>query len=1098
MIYMGDLLRANFALQAKENNFLLSGQYKIELLRYIVNHYETVEQWIPWFKGFLAEVRERIIDSDLDKKERTNQILDNCSMETLFQLTGAQKALPYAFSEEIEKEYQEWKETFVPNDLDKTRKEWQKSGFRENDKINYGIEVSRNIKYVSNLKWVKTSGCFERAIEAGGLMGEISQIIPIELKKDLIKSPPLEVSKWQSQIFKKIWSECLRWMEPYVHKDCPYNFEGVNYIDSVTKKVVSNSFNNMCQYDHPWLAHMAVLFRGFKVRHLTLGMAPIQYLSSVVQKYMTKWIKNTTNAAESFVPSPKWLRYLGEAARRFKEHGKTPIFHSGDLVGCTNNFIPETSIALADSIIEEFGDQVDLVEFKKVIRLAFSRFKICRRNGYLEDYRKNPIGDIDSSKLEYFQQKIGQHMSNPLSFPVMGAMHCYTTNLICGNTAEHKFRFIRQLQRRLFLNPDKDIFLIIGIRDDGSYHHDGKLRPNPNNPDAERLFRDSAKFSERDYRKMLAIYCAETKRVGIKTVNYFNVPKFMMASNPDWGFLWHRQEREYDQYEYKFGQPEEMRRLDERKYKAWKGDVNPGHLHILQFQYYEPQERTQVLADSMIEKTSGKTNSKARGMFFCRNEDGYVFKIIREAYYYSVGDDHAGVTSDIQKVQLYKAEIMNRFNMKYSQKADFTSRRGVLIAERIGIWSDRLNKLETPIWVKNKMLVEEHGTANLAWIDKALAMRSHMKMEYTEAPKLAVYYWIEKAEDILYRLNKKSIDGFIKKGIDPRLPTALGGYGLVLHKEAANLPFSKITKYHLRILSHWVVYNPSIGFSYLKKLKKCTSRYRTTIEKPYKSRWIRDHKGDVEVSREWVKEILLGSTGYVASFDQRINNEKKTAPEIFSETKDLVMLHYNIIRRDIYGDQDSPDLYSRFDTDRDRVLPRVPKTSQVRKKESDKAYKRQLPIENLLQLRRDPRKIGISPKAYQDLLKMEQIQKDLYKKISLARGNLVEEVSELKAEPVSTLDLKLSTELSPHECISHADKLFQESNYDFVQDLYTKVYAEKKGLYKQSLIERLRADNEFRDEYVKDIEQTMLIYKSLNRGDILGELRDPNWINKLI
>jgi hypothetical protein len=109
--------------------------------------------------------------------------------------------------------------------------------------------------------------------------------------------------------------------------------------------------------------------------------------------------------------------------------------------------------------------------------------------------------------------------------------------------------------------------------------------------------------------------------------------------------------------------------------------------------------------------------------------------------------------------------------MEYNSKADFISSSAVLIAERIGIWNSREKKINTPVWVKNKMLVNERQGRNLSWIDKTLAMRKHMLMEYPGATRDEVYYWIEKAEDILYRFNQRSIDGFIRKSIDPRLPT---------------------------------------------------------------------------------------------------------------------------------------------------------------------------------------------------------------------------------------------------------------------------------------------------------------------------------------
>lgn len=80
------------------------------------------------------------------------------------------------------------------------------------------------------------------------------------------------------------------------------------------------------------------------------------------------------------------------------------FFHSGDLSGCTNNFIPETSKLLAYSMLKRYGEEINFPEFIRVADLAFSRYRIAKSNEYLRNARKNPHIPIDPEQLDWFHK----------------------------------------------------------------------------------------------------------------------------------------------------------------------------------------------------------------------------------------------------------------------------------------------------------------------------------------------------------------------------------------------------------------------------------------------------------------------------------------------------------------------------------------------------------------------------------------------------------------------------------------------------------------------------------------------------------------------
>jgi hypothetical protein len=136
----------------------------------------------------------------------------------------------------------------------------------------------------------------------------------------------------------------------------------------------------------------------------------------------------------------------------------------------------------------------------------------------------------------------------------------------------------------------------------------------------------------------------------------------------------------------------------------------------------------------------------------------------------------------------------------------------------------------------------------------------------------------------------------------------------------------------------------------------------------------------------------------------------------------------------------------------------------------------------------------ISRHAYEELLKAEIVQRDLYKKISVARGYFDEEVSEERTEPVSFKeDEPLLVDKPISEFISYADYVYQSKSERYFFDTFlVQGLVEKKGLYKQVVSQRLKLDEVFRENYFLEMEKHFYILKGLSDGNIIGEFRRPS------
>jgi hypothetical protein len=217
---------------------------------------------------------------------------------------------------------------------------------------------------------------------------------------------------------------------------------------------------------------------------------------------------------------------------------------------------------------------------------------------------------------------------------------------------------------------------------------------------------------------------------------------------------------------------------------------------------------------------------------------------------------------------------------------------------------------------------------------------------------------IERAEQILYLNNKKSIDRMIKHGLDPRLPPSLGGYGIFGPKQDIN----KVTHRHLRVCTFLARFWHERLIIYMKKLRKITSRTRVKRKGKKPKNLLEDHKGENVVNYRWAKDLLFRYAGFAHFLFEETSTEIVSDLTVTSEVVPFVNLYYDEIKRVLSGQ-----------------LAGATSACRLPFKDIDiQMIKDQLAI--------DPRQAKVDSMMYVHLLKLEYYGKDLTDELSRRRG----------------------------------------------------------------------------------------------------------------
>lgn len=498
--YLAEMVASTFmVLKPHKMNpqYLRAESYLGLLLNYICSLTDnpSVEMTVIRMREFALECRERYVNSSLLPKTRVHTILEHCPRKYLAQFSHWMKALPVPFSPTTK--LKEWVNVFRPE---------EKSLKRSLKTIDNGIKcldglfrVSETVVTPRNTKWISDSGCFQRSSSMGGASSLVRAAVPFELVQDLKRASVNDILYGLSFIFDQLYKGLYAEIKDYIHT-CPRDARA-------------------CPHLHPPLLHTMVGGKGFKARHLTMLPYELSFLASTIQKVFTDFLRNTPVNAEGFQPHNSWLlsaqRTYSVLRKAGKKVGQKDVFiHSGDLRGCTDHYLKEVSQTACKNACRRYRLNVTDTENATIIDVVLGYFTIYMRELDM-DFRKEPsAARAVQDALSYtnresllpdndykFKQLVGQHMGNPLSFPVMGSMHqslydltypCEKVRTLAQETMRvqsankeanisqdyerSKWSFIRQAGRRIQNGKGRADFWL-GIGDKGQIpleHSDGE------------------------------------------------------------------------------------------------------------------------------------------------------------------------------------------------------------------------------------------------------------------------------------------------------------------------------------------------------------------------------------------------------------------------------------------------------------------------------------------------------------------------------------------------------------------------------------------------------------------------------------------------
>jgi len=914
--YMVDLIRSTFMLlkpNKLNSNLLKEGRYLHVLLAYIVGNStditgepRPIEEFIVWCKTFANECRERFVDSNIAPKAREHPILDACPRKMLAQLSTWMKSLPTPFEGEMDLNV--WRETFAPTkDLNKMLST-QVAGLADIENLH---RISSQITPPPSSAWVKRAGCLERDVKTGGSLSLILSRIPSEIVRSLPNLPLLDRLELLPRIFSKLWEGCLEDVRVNYAHDCSPSCQ---------------------QARHTPILHSVVMSRGWKNRHLSMNYSPLQFLSSVLQVYVTKWLANMPGTAEGLESFPRFVEMANtvyRSADRKARHGFITYILSGDLSGCTNHYIPKVSQEMTLKGLRAVLSWVES-QHEMIVRTALGRYDIFFPSLAIAEMRSNKdsiaateaLMDIEDSPTWRLKQLIGQHMSQSLSYPVMGGMHQSVFDIVEPDKgiefddSRVSNKSLKQFIRRLRQGGGKCTY-IFGLNNDGS-----SWVPNLSHLGEDEFIHVYSQMLMTFAYKFHSRFIGYFKKQESLTFGWEAQATLLQESQLRERGLLSKHERETGSTEYKAPQ-------SNREYEAFRdvnilgmsapslyklaistrvnGKFRPLAISVA-YSCWDASKRKRIftscsaLREHRPSLFSGLTDGDYRVEsmtlidFATVNNGQITWKnkapglINRLHYMTSVGDDHLVVTRDPKILDQYQAHIVKDFNQEYNQKANYVSTSGLVIAERLAVVDNHMNVVRPQPYIKVKQLVVERGFgAGSSWMERAPAIRQQMLNEFStfNVDRLNLYRMIENAEKILYWNNITAIEYMIENSIDPRLPVALGGQNI--WKDVPK-PIGTITRRHLTNLRFLHTYSRSYFPVYVKLIRKASQRVRA-VEKTEKSAKLYK-PGPYPVKRETFKRLMYRLLGFVDAMKPLPPTEELSYRGIADEVRACVNLHY--------------------------------------------------------------------------------------------------------------------------------------------------------------------------------------------------------------
>jgi hypothetical protein len=862
------------------------GNYLHEILN---NCVWASEEATSKLKDFFLECGERAVNwSNPDPNiPRNHKILDRCPRSWLWRIRAGHKAL-YPPGETTEKKaLEEWRNVYRP--LPNSFTEQIERSIVDS---NVDLHLDRKIAIPKNRAIGSTKACFEKTRRAGGQLSTLWEIFGYKEFDLIFEKDPSEIvesiPKFYDDLFKKCIDLLKRLHSPDKISKCPLGKDGI--------------FGKIrhCDCPHPWLYLFIILVQGGKARIGSCYEAALNYCASIVQKLVTEASRHLITCADLFEVKPGYLQGIQDILKMVKK--KKLWFHSGDLKNCTNRFPYETSRTLTKELLLPFKESFNLDLYNYIIDLALGPCRVFIDDSNLAFLRDNAkISNVykyaQEEAKDQFLCLIGQHLSSPLSFPVMNAMFAYAFAKINPVTIPESFkpdqtRWKRQIQEHMkYASIDKKRYIVIGPHDDGR---------NFNNNYVEVFL--SATWIEK-YLSEKGFSFERKELTTISQVEQF----FPHLLSDEWNnsFKPEREVEETTEYKFKIDYniepplPEEMNKkkmfqLDQKRNSWAKGkDVMFVIVLTIKGKGLLPNIKYISVAKGETLSIKSEPNTYESMTNLIRVRNGQIRKkfVHRKLWTFSFGDDHLNVSENKINIYEFKRILKEEMNQEFNNKADYISTEGAILAEKcININQERKTVFqEVVIKIKQTLDLEISSTK---WIDKIRGIQTYYPLEYQEKfsrSQEEKWYAMRKAVDLLLENNWSYFSQYCKRGINPSLPSKLGG--LDYHRSIED---NLLTKKHLQCLAFFWRYSKDLYYLYAKGLRKAMTPTKVILRKKTKE-FIARYPGLHRIQYSKVKEIFNNKVSIISSISNRVRTENKTLREMLDLTKSYVEATWNDI-----------------------------------------------------------------------------------------------------------------------------------------------------------------------------------------------------------
>jgi hypothetical protein len=895
--------------------------YQHKICNYIFDIITNRNDWAidntsPLLKEFFFECGERAVNYENADHNlvRKHTILDHCPRKWLWQIRAGHKALYPGSHETIERSLKEWKKVYRPSP-----KEFQLQLQKTTDLEQVPLPIDTGMEPPKNRSLGSTGASLERSRSAGGQLGMLWELYGHNLLEDYLSKDPVKYLESLPQIFQDLFVKCTNEMEklhnPLKLKECPIG----------KPSRISGLPIRVCDCPHPYLYRFVVTKgQGGKARICTCWEAHLNYLASILQKLCTNAMRHCMTNADSFLKRPSYLQDIKDIIKNWSFEDRPFYFHSGDLKDCTNRYPHSVSRQAIKNLIRRYNLKEFLI-FDNVIDTIMGPCRVIDADESLDELRNHPFTKDqihDLIKGEGFLTIIGQHLSSPISFPVMGMMAAYA-NAKCNK--ERPFfreadldlrhpqisklkKLMQQIQeKRTHLMSLQSLKIVLGVKNDGTPNESvdavaisfGLLIEELQHANipwqnvchglaATPLIKLGMPAELVEKKSPLKLISEESRNDTEYKLSLYRGQIGHLSQH----YITALQEKAFSHL-----RAEDIPKLKKRSKKDTYMVIYleiPGSMETsnkLRFGSSAQGDKIKAGEDIVFISNPWIWDNRESIPFYKRNRK----RNWRDIYTYSVGDDHLNISDSIDKINDFKHCLKTEFNQIFNNKADYTSRHGAILAEKCIEVNQITQEVYQAVVIKMKQLLDPE-ISTVKWLDKIQSLVTFYREEYRgkfSRKRNSKWLAYNKAVRLLIANHKLLYNQYVKNGINPSLPSHLGGLGLPLFETDNSL-----TMKHLKILSFFWKYSYDLTYLYLRALRKAQNPTKVVIRKKTKE-ILKLYQGTNLVEYAKVKEMIYNKISLVTTLSTSIKTEVQTLSQVLNRTKALVDATYNDVLYDL-------------------------------------------------------------------------------------------------------------------------------------------------------------------------------------------------------